>query len=176
VVSFVTGEKMTVARVLIVDDELYIQEILKSTLEDVGYECVAVGGADEALATLAVQEFDITFADIRMPGKQGTELLQEIRAAYPEIIVIMVTAVDNANTAIESMRLGAYDYIIKPFNLDQVLIAADRALDKRRLEKSSRDYQKYLLTVRSVGFHLHLRPSDRMISGRSYHNQRLQEQ
>lgn len=134
-------------RVLIVDDELYIQEILKSTLEDVGYECVAVGGADEALATLAVQEFDITFADIRMPGKQGTELLQEIRAAYPEVIVIMVTAVDNATTAIESMRLGAYDYIIKPFNLDQVLIAADRALDKRRLEKSSRDYQKYLLQM-----------------------------
>jgi len=134
-------------QILVVDDELYIQEILKSTFEEAGYECVAVGNADEALAALATQEFDIAFTDIRMPGKQGTELLQEIKSAYPEVIVLMITAIDNAGTAIESMRLGAYDYIVKPFNLDQVLISANRALDKRRLENANREYQKYLLQV-----------------------------
>ncbi len=134
-------------QVLVVDDELYIQEILRSTLEDAGFDCTTVGSADAALAALAARNFDIAFSDIRMPGKQGTELLQEIRATYPEVIVIMVTAVDSANVAIESMRMGAYDYIIKPFNLDQVVIAANRALDKRRLENSNREYQRYLLQV-----------------------------
>jgi response regulator RpfG family c-di-GMP phosphodiesterase len=134
-------------RVLVVDDEVYIQEILKSTLEESGYECVTAGSAEEALALFADQAFDIAFSDIRMPGKQGTELLQEIKATYPEVVVLMITAVDNAGVAIESMRLGAYDYIIKPFNLDQVLISADRALDKRRLENANREYQKYLAQV-----------------------------
>jgi putative two-component system response regulator len=133
--------------VLIVDDELYIQEILRSTLENASFECVTAGNADDAISALASQNFDIAFTDIRMPGKQGTELLQLIKTAYPEVIVIMVTAIDSASTAIESMRLGAYDYIVKPFNLDQVLISADRALDKRRLENANRDYQKYLLQV-----------------------------
>ncbi|MBN1570532.1 MAG: response regulator [Acidobacteria bacterium] len=135
------------ARVLIVDDEIYIREILKSTLDDAGYECDTVGSAEAALTALAAQAFDIAFVDIRMPGKQGTELLQEIKAGYPEVIVIMITAIDSANTAIESMRMGAYDYIIKPFNLDQVLVSANRALDKRRLENANREYQKYLQQI-----------------------------
>jgi putative two-component system response regulator len=134
-------------QVLIVDDEVYIQEILKSTLADAGYDCVAVGSAEAAITALQSQEFDIAFTDIRMPGKQGTELLQEIKAGFPEIIVLMITAIDSAGMAVESMRLGAYDYIVKPFNLDQVLISANRALDKRRLENASRDYQKYLRQI-----------------------------
>ncbi len=134
-------------QILIVDDEVYIQEILKSTLEDAGYECVALSNAEEALSELATRSFDLAFTDIRMPGKQGTELLQDIRAAYPEVVVVMITALDSAGMAIESMRLGAYDYIVKPFNLDQVLVSAHRALDKRRLENANREYQKYLLQV-----------------------------
>jgi putative two-component system response regulator len=134
-------------RVLVVDDEIYIQEILKSTLDDAGYESVTASSAEEALSILSVRSFDIAFTDIRMPGKQGTELLQDIKAKYPETVVIMITAIDNTGVALESMRLGAYDYIVKPFNLDQVLISADRALDKRRLEDASREYQKYLLQV-----------------------------
>jgi len=142
--SFMNKDK---GQVLVVDDEVYIQEILKSTLEDSGFECVTVGSAEAALTALASQSFDIAFTDIRMPGKQGTELLQEIKAAYPEVIVLMITALDSAGMAIESMRLGAYDYIVKPFNLDQVLVSANRALDKRRLENANREYQRYLLQV-----------------------------
>ncbi len=140
--DFMTNAKK--GQVLIVDDEVYIQEILKSTLEDAGYDCLAVGNAELALTSLADREFDLVFTDIRMPGKPGTELLQEIKAAYPDVVAVMITAVDNASTAIESMRLGAYDYIIKPFNLEQVLISANRALDKRRLENANREYQHHL--------------------------------
>lgn len=131
-------------RTLIVDDEIYIQEIIKSTLEEDGFECIAVGDADSALASLASASFDIALCDIRMPGRQGTDLLREIKTGFPEVVVIMITAVESTRTAIESWRLGAYDYIVKPFDLEQVLISANRALDKRRLENASREYQKYL--------------------------------
>jgi response regulator RpfG family c-di-GMP phosphodiesterase len=131
-------------RILIVDDEVYIQEVLKATLEDAGYGCVSVGTAEDALAALASQHFDLAFADIRMPGKSGTELLADIHNVYPDVVVIMVTAVDSAATAIDTIRAGAYDYIIKPFNLDHILISANRALDKRRLERANRDYQRHL--------------------------------
>ncbi len=134
-------------QVLIVDDEVYIQEILKSTLEDAGFECATAGNAESALAALASQNFDLAFTDIRMPGKQGTELLQDIKKAYPDVVVLIITAVDSASLAIQSMHMGAYDYIIKPFNLEQVVVAAARALDKRRLENASREYQRYLVQI-----------------------------
>jgi putative two-component system response regulator len=133
--------------ILVVDDEIYIQEILKTTLEQNGFECVVVGDADSALDALASRNFDVALSDIRMPGKQGTQLLREVKASFPEVVVIMITALDSTTTAIESMRLGAYDYIVKPFNLDQVLISVDRALDKRRLENANREYQKYLTQI-----------------------------
>jgi putative two-component system response regulator len=134
-------------QVLIVDDEIYIQEILKATLEDAGFECVTVSNAEAALSALASQNFDMAFTDIRMPGKQGTELLQDIKEAYPNVVVLIITALDSASMAIQSMHMGAYDYIIKPFNLDQVLVSANRALDKRRLETANRDYQRYLVQM-----------------------------
>jgi response regulator RpfG family c-di-GMP phosphodiesterase len=131
-------------RVLIVDDEIYIQEILKSTLEDGGFECITANNVEAALSALASGSFDLAFTDIRMPGRTGTELLRDIKALYPNVIVVMITAIDSAGAAIESIHMGAYDYIVKPFNLDQVLIAANRALDKLKLENANREYQRYL--------------------------------
>ncbi len=132
------------ARILIVDDEIYIQEILSATLQDAGYRCVAAGTVEEAENVLATQRIDIALSDIRMPGRDGADLLKHIQSKYPDVVVIMVTALDSAAIAIEMIRAGAYDYLVKPFNLDQVVIAADRAVEKRRLEASNRDYQKYL--------------------------------
>jgi len=133
--------------ILIVDDEIYIQEILKATLEDAGFDCAVAGNAEAAFEAISSQNFDLAFMDIRMPGKQGTELLQEVKAAFPDVVVIIVTAVDSASMAIKSMHMGAYDYILKPFNLEQVVISAHRALDKRRLENANREYQGYLVQM-----------------------------
>jgi putative two-component system response regulator len=132
------------AKVLIVDDEIYIQEIVSVTLQDAGFECVTAANVADALESLESGHFDVAFIDIRMPGRSGTELLQEVNAKYPGVVIIMLTAIDHAATAVEAMRLGAYDYIVKPFNLDLVLIAANRALEKRRLEHANLEYQKYL--------------------------------
>ena len=135
------------AQILVVDDEVHVQEILKSTLEDAGYECVAMSDAESAITVLASQNFDIALLDSRIAGTQGTELFQDIKKRHPEVVVLLITTIDNASTAIESIRCGAYDYIVKPFNLDQVLISVNRALDKRRLENANRDYQKYLQRI-----------------------------
>lgn len=134
-------------KILIVDDEVYIQEILKATLEDAGFECLAVSDAAAALSCFASQHIDLAFLDIRIPGAQGMNLLQEIRTAHPDVTVLMITAVDNTATAVECMRMGAYDYIVKPFNLEQILASTSRALDRRRLENTNREHEKYLAEV-----------------------------
>ncbi len=131
-------------RILIVDDELYIQEVLRETFEEGGFECETAGSVDDAMALLATRRFDIAFTDLRLPRKSGTALLEHINANYPHTIVIMITALDTATTAMELIRKGAYDYIVKPFNLEQAILAANRGLDKIRLESAYREYQRYL--------------------------------
>jgi putative two-component system response regulator len=135
------------ANILIVDDEIYIREILTTTLGDAGFDCVSAGDAGTALEEMAVRVFDLAFIDIRMPVMSGKELLQIMHQKYPDTVVVVITAVDEAGTAIEMIHLGAYDYIVKPFNLDQVMISVNRALEKRRLEAANREYQRYLEEV-----------------------------
>jgi response regulator RpfG family c-di-GMP phosphodiesterase len=135
------------ANVLVVDDEQDIQDILCSILQENGFKAKSVGGVEAAMAELSAQPYDLVFTDIRMPGRPVSDLLQDIREYHSDIEIIMITALNTAETAIEYIRLGAYDYIVKPFNLNQVLVAADRALEKRRLETSNREFQKYLEQV-----------------------------
>ncbi len=132
------------ASVLILDDEADIREILQATLEDAGFKCTAAANVEEGLAALSAQEFDLAFSDIRMPGKPVVELLQEIQRAHSQTQVIMITALNTAETAVEYLRKGAADYLVKPFNISDVLVAADRAMEKKRLEQANREFQKYL--------------------------------
>jgi response regulator RpfG family c-di-GMP phosphodiesterase len=97
-------------------------------------------------ADILLKKYPITLVimDIRMPGKSGEEYLPEIISTYPDIAVIMVTAVNDAHMAINCMKRGAYDYLTKPFNLDEVFLSAERAMEKRRLILENRDYQNNL--------------------------------
>jgi putative two-component system response regulator len=130
--------------ILIVDDEPVVRKILNQRLSAEGYHCVEAGGAGEVLQKLADGQTGLIVLDINMPGKSGTELLPEIKHRYPDIAVIMATAVTDTSVAIGCMREGAYDYLVKPFNLDEVALSADRALEKRRLELENRAYQQHL--------------------------------
>ena len=132
------------AKILIVDDEEVVRKILKQTLSGEGYECQEAGSANQALDELRNNTFKLVILDIKMPGKSGVQLLPEIRADYPDTMVIMATAITDTSTAIHCMRLGAYDYITKPFNLDEIVLSVERALEKRRLELENRDYQQHL--------------------------------
>ena len=131
-------------KILIVDDEEVIRRLLHQKLSSEGYQCQEAGSADEALEKLRSSAVELVLLDIKMPGKSGDELLPEIKAIYPDTAVIMATALVDTRLAIQCMKQGAYDYLTKPFSLDEVILSVDRALERRRLELENRDYQQHL--------------------------------
>ncbi len=131
-------------RVLVVDDEPAILSFLKPLLEKAGYECRTSASAGEALAELQRDGFSLVLTDIMMPGMNGIELLERIKAMKRGIAVVMLTALDTVEHSIRSMKAGAFDYITKPFTTSQVLAAVEKALEKRREVLSEREYQKDL--------------------------------
>jgi len=132
------------AKILIVDDEVRVREILSRKLADEGYHCLTAPNGNNALKLLKTDQVDLVLLDIMMPGKSGTKVLKEIKAKYPDTAVIMVTAIADVQTAIGLMKVGAYDYMIKPVELNVLLVSLDRALEKRRLLIENRDYQLHL--------------------------------
>jgi putative two-component system response regulator len=129
---------------LIVDDEAAIRSLLRQKLSREGYRCEEANGAEQVLNTLATNPIALVIMDIKMPGKSGTELLPDIKSGYPDTAVIMATAVNDINVAIQCLKQGADDYLCKPFNLEEVSLAVQKALDKRRLQIEIREYQQYL--------------------------------
>jgi DNA-binding response OmpR family regulator len=118
-------------KVLIVDDEQVICDLLHDELSERGYSCRCVLKARDALSKLRMRYFDVALVDIRLPGVSGIELLKEIRLHHHNTAVIMITAINNINTAIEAMKLGAADYIVKPFNVDKIVRSIEIALENR---------------------------------------------
>ena len=129
---------------LIVDDEAAIRSLLRQKLSREGYRCEEADSAEQALNTLKNSPIALVILDIKMPGKSGIELLPEIKSDYPHTAVIMATAVTQVNVAIECLKLGADDYICKPFNLEEVSLAVQRSLEKRHLQLEIREYQQFL--------------------------------
>lgn len=128
--------------VLIVDDEPMIRDNLERLLKSDGYETVAAASGDEALEIVASREFGIVLLDIRMPGISGLEVLTHLHNNHPDIAAIMVTALADVTTAVDAMKAGAYDYITKPFNIDDVLMRVQKALERRLLTLQVRNHQK----------------------------------
>lgn len=128
-------------RILIVDDEKMIREMLISTLTDEGFACHEAGSAEEATFILDSLPIDLALVDIMMPGRSGVQLLNEIKETAPDTAVLMITALDNLETAMICLRLGADDYITKPFNIDRIVRDVHHALEKRRLQLENRAYQ-----------------------------------
>lgn len=120
--------------ILIVDDDKTVRKLLKQTLTAEGHHCREADNAGQALYELQSNRISLVILDIKMPGKSGIQLIPEINAGYPDTVVIIATATVDIDTAIQCIRLGAYDYITKPFNLDEVILSVDKALEKRRLE------------------------------------------
>jgi len=135
---------MDKATILIVDDEFSIRDILFQRLTEKGYKCTIASDGSSALRKLDAHEFDLALLDITMPGKSGTDVLREIQAKYPDTAVIMITAIADVETAIKLMKMGAYDYIIKPLDLNMLATSIDRVLDKRRLILENKIYQLHL--------------------------------
>ncbi|MAE93758.1 MAG: two-component system response regulator [Deltaproteobacteria bacterium] len=130
------------ARVLVADDEPSIRFVLRETLESAGHEVVDVGDGDAALAALAGGEFQIAFFDIRMPGPDGLELLDRLKAMGSNVAVVIITAQTTFENTVEAMKRGALDYLAKPFSTDEVLPLVDKALRSRALENEVRELRR----------------------------------
>jgi putative nucleotidyltransferase with HDIG domain len=124
-----------------VDDEEAIREVVSTMLESKGYRCTAVSNGRAAQEQVKRSTPDLVLSDMIMPEMDGIKLLDWLREYDPEVPVIMVTAIHDISTALEAIRRGAYDYILKPFEKDQLFLGVGRALQHRRLVAENRSYQ-----------------------------------
>jgi len=132
-------------RILVVDDEEPIREIVASMLTTAGYSCKQAGSGMEALAVLTSgEEFELMLSDLMMADLDGIGLLERTKERYPDMPVVMVTAVHDISVALAAIRNGAYDYLLKPFEREQLLNTVSRALENRRLKVENRTYQTNL--------------------------------
>ncbi len=124
-------------RVLVVDDEPKMQRVLEIMLQRMGYEVACAGNGQEALQILKSGSADLIISDLRMPGMSGIELLQTLRAQGNDVPVIIMTAYGTIESAVEAMKLGACDYIVRPFDVDALEIAIDRILSAGRMRRQN---------------------------------------
>ncbi len=126
-------------RIMVVDDERSMREFLEILLRKEGYGVSSFASGEEALESFIKESYDLAIVDLKMPGMSGIELLKKIKKLNPETIVIVITAYASVESAIEAMKAGAYDYFIKPFNVDEIKLHIRRALERKRLEEENKD-------------------------------------
>jgi putative nucleotidyltransferase with HDIG domain len=132
------------SKILVVDDEEAIREVVSTMLEAHGFECSTAGNGRLAQAYLEQHTPDLVLSDMVMPEMDGMHLLEWAHHEKPDVPVIIVTAMHDLSTALEAIRRGAYDYILKPFERDQLFLSVRRALEHRRLVLENRKYQSDL--------------------------------
>lgn len=135
---------MSQRRILVVDDDESLRRVTQVQLQQTGYEVTAASDGNEALAVLERFPADLVITDLKMPGMSGLELLRRIRSAYSEIVIIMATAFGTIENAVEAMRAGAYDYITKPVQIEELRITVSRALEHLELREEVRHLRSSL--------------------------------
>ena len=136
---------MPAERILVVDDEDPIREVVCSMLASANFVCSPASSGKEALALLdSGESFELMLSDLMMAGMDGIALLEATKERFPDMPVVMVTAVHDVSVALNSIRNGAYDYLLKPFEREQLLATVRRALENRRLKLENRNYQTNL--------------------------------
>ena len=135
-------------KILVVDDEEGIRNVLRRTLEAAGYNIVTAANGEEALHKVSLQEAEVVILDIKMPVMSGIEVLKKLTADSCDYCVIMVTAVAGVQTAVEALTMGAYDYITKPFEPDDVKQKVDRVIKRWRLRLLEK--QRYMQTSEKI--------------------------
>src|SRR5437867_11992754 len=130
--------------ILIVDDDRQVREVLHQIFVAAGYNCLLANDGREGVEVCKAGRPQLVVTDLKMPGMTGIELLQQVRAADGDVAVIVLTGAADVKTAIASLKLGAHDFIMKPVNMDELLIATERALERRQLLIDRREYHKNL--------------------------------
>ena len=134
------------SKILVVDDELSIVEVLKTILKRNGYEVSATDNGVKALEILKTEQFELLISDIRMKPMDGLELLSKAKEMQPGLSVIMMTAYATIETAVETMKSGAYDYVCKPFKVDELLLTVERAINYHKILSENQQLKQTLKT------------------------------
>ena len=138
------------ARILVVDDERSMQEFLEIFFRREGFEVTTASDYGSAMLAVESDDFDVVISDVQMPDRDGLELLRAVKQDSPETVVIMITAFATTETAIAAMKEGAYDYVTKPFKVDELRLVVEKALEKKLLTQENRRLRSELRTqVRS---------------------------
>ncbi len=135
---------MAIKKVLLVDDEEIILESISQELIDEGFEVATAISGEEAISKISNSNFDLVLTDLIMPGVGGLQVLEGARKNDPNICVIIYTGYGDMTSAIEALRLGADDYLIKPCNIDEIHFRINQCLEKRELQKKVKIYEKIL--------------------------------
>jgi len=136
-------EEMGAVNILIVDDEEIMRNMLKDVLTEAGYQVWSAAGGQEAISLLKETDFTIVITDMRMPGMDGVEVTKKFKASKPEICIIVITGYASIQSAMEVLKEGAYDYISKPFNIDEIKVVVRRAVERQLLLKEAREKEAY---------------------------------
>ncbi|MCC7155457.1 MAG: sigma-54-dependent Fis family transcriptional regulator, partial [Bryobacterales bacterium] len=135
---------MRPARILVVDDDESLRWVLKTQLEDMGYSVRAAEDGSQALAEIEKEPPALVLTDLRMPGLSGMDLLDKIRSEYPDLPVILMTAFGTIQSAVQAMRAGAYDYLTKPIDYEELGLVVSRVLEHFRLVEEVRSLRASL--------------------------------
>jgi putative two-component system response regulator len=147
---------MKKSRVLIVDDEGALCSMIAQRLTKENYSCVTANNGREALRHLYGNEFSLIISDIKMPEMDGLELLRNVKGLDPNMIMIVMTAYAEIDIAVQALRLGAYDLIIKPFDLELMVLTVKKALERKKLQEELEDFDnrlKRLVETRTARLH-----------------------
>ena len=138
-------------RVLVVDDDMPVRRACAEIAAGMGFSTQAVESMAAARAAMTVGGVDVVLLDLKLPGGGGLTLLEEIRARYPETIVVVMTAFATVSSAVEAMRIGASDYLTKPFTLEELSLTLERAAQRRTFDAESRSLRERLYTAKGMG-------------------------
>ncbi len=137
-------------KILIVDDDKLLQNSLKNVLAE-RYDTLVVGKGEDALGLLRKDSVDLVLLDVRLPGQDGIETLKQIKALKRDLLVIMMTAYEDVKTVITSMKMGAYDYLVKPLEIEELEIIVEKALENLKLKKEVEELRQNYLKEFNVG-------------------------
>ncbi len=124
-------------RILVVDDEMIVREALSNYLREDGYEAIAVESGEEALKKVESERWNILFVDFKMPGMDGLEVLREVKKVTSDLPVIIITAYATVDSAVQAMKDGAYDYVVKPFDPEAIALLVEKVVEHQRLVKEN---------------------------------------
>ncbi|MEW6674942.1 MAG: response regulator [Nitrospirota bacterium] len=133
-------------KILIVEDEKSMRDVLQILLEGENYTVMAASGGDDGLSCINKDTFDLVITDIKMPKVDGFEILKKVKEVSPDTPVIMITAFGTTESAFEAMKLGAYDYIHKPFKIDEIRLIVKKAIEKKKLREELTMLKKQIKT------------------------------